>query len=129
MSYGRRSRSGCYKYVYPGPIPVWAIMVDFPEEVAFTSRCKNEQELTYTSLYFLDPQGWGLSEQTQLGFWRGPHAGFDLLLQTHSGLRAGTRLSPVRTDLIGDPVRMDLGHGGGNPCRRNPGALGMGEVT
>lgn len=81
MSYGRRSRSGCYKNIYPGPILVWAIMVDFPEEVTFTSRCNNEQELTYTSLYFLDPQGWGLSEQTQLGFWRGPMLGLIYFFQ------------------------------------------------
>lgn len=69
-------------------------------------------------------------QQTQPLEWSpGQGAGFDLLLSAHSGLRAGTKLSLVRTDLIGDPVRTDLGPGNGNPYRRTPQDPGMGEVA
>ena len=60
-------------------------------------------------------------QQTQPLEWSpGQGAGFDLFLSAHSGLRAPTKLSLVRTDLIGDPVRTDLGPGSGNTCRRTP---------
>ena len=60
----------------------------------------------------------GIQQTQPLKWFPGQGARFDLLLSAPAGLSAGTKLSLVRTDLIGDPVRTDLGPGNGNPCRR-----------